>query len=266
MVTDESLLEQIAKVVEASSVPLAEMSMDDLASRLGMTRMTLYRRAGTRKAIMAALEGMGIDTQARPDVQERVVVATAALLRERPIAEITLERIAEEAECSLPALYARFGGRQGVLRAVIERYSPLLPVREVVESRIGEDTSLRHDVRLLYGTVINKLEPEAGTMRSLLAELLSDPGSDVAQAFRDWYIPQLTSVLIPVFARHMERGAIRPLPIPIVAQMFIGPMALHIGTRGFVINQMKFELPDADATVDLFTDLFCRAVGTGVED
>ena len=264
--TDKSLLDRIAKVVEMSSVPLAEMSMDELASLLGMTRMTLYRRAGTRQDIMAALERMGIDTRARPDVHERVVVATAALLRERPIAEITLERIAEEAGCSLPALYARFSGRQGVLRAVIERYSPLLPVREVAASGIGDTTSLRNDVRLLYGTVINKLQGETKVMRSLLAELLRDPGSDVAQAIRDWYIPQLTSVLIPIFARHMERGTMRPLPIPVVVQMFIGPMVLHIGTRAFVINQMEIELPDAEATVDLFTDLFCRAVGADVED
>ncbi|HYH12098.1 MAG TPA: TetR family transcriptional regulator, partial [Thermomicrobiales bacterium] len=219
---DRTLLKTIADLAKTNPVPLAELSMDDLASRLGVTRMTLYRRAGTRQEILAALEEMGIDTRERPDVFERVVLATAALLRERPLADLTLETIAGEAGCSLPALYARFGGRQGVLRAVIERYSPLLPVRNVVASEVDESTSLRHDVRLLYGTVFEKMRGEALVMRSLVAELLRDPESEVAEAFREWYLPQLTSVLIPIFTRHMEGGSMRRLPIPIAVQTFIG--------------------------------------------
>lgn len=266
MTTDTTLLLRIAEIAETSPVPIAELSMDELASRLGMTRMTLYRRAGTRQEIMAALETLGIDVRQEPDVHARVVEATSRLLRERPLAEVTLEAIAAAAGCSLPAIYARFGNRQGVLRAVIERYSPLVPVREAVAAEMSDEViDLRRDVRLLYGTVLPRLLQEWSMMRSLLAEVLRDPAGELGIALRNWYLPQVTAVLVPIFTRHMEHGTIRPLPIEIVVQSFMGPMALHAASRQVLIEVFGFQLPDIEETVDLFTDLFCRAVGTSSE-
>lgn len=102
-------------------------------------------------------------------------------------------------------------------------------------------------------------------MRSLLAEVLRDPAGELGIALRNWYLPQLTAVLVPIFTRHMEHGTIRPLPIEIVVQSFMGPMALHAASRQVLIEVFGFQLPDIEETVDLFTDLFCRAVGTSSE-
>jgi AcrR family transcriptional regulator len=263
MSIDRDLFDQLRHLVATSPEPVASLSMEQIASRLGMTRMTLYRKAGSRQDIVDALRAVGIDARRQPDVYERAVEATARLLREQPIADVTLERIAGAAGCSLPSLYARFGNREGILKAVIERYSPLIPVREAIASEVTrEPADLRHDVRLLYGTVLPRVLQEWPIIRSLLAEVLRDPGSDVGRAFREWYLPQVTAVLIPMFTRHIERGAIRPIPIPILVQMLIGPMGLHGATRPVLVNEFGFDLPNLDDTVELFTDMFCRAVGT----
>ena len=260
---EQELLNRLKGIAESSSVPLAEMSMDTLAAELGMTRMTLYRKAGPRQRIVEALDAIGIDARRHPDVHDRVVQATAELLRVQPLADITLETIATRARCSLPALYARFGNREGVLKAVIERYSPLLPVREASAVAMQSDSvDLRRDIRMLYGTVLPRVLEEWPMLRSLIAEVLRNPGSDVGRAFREWYLPQITAVLVPLFSRHLEHGTVRPLPLPVLVQMLIGPVALHGASRAIVTNELGIELPDVNETIDMFTDLFCRAVGT----
>lgn len=260
---DRQLLEQLSQLAAASPVPLADLSMEEMASALGMTRMTLYRKAGTRAQIVQALGEHGIDARRQPDVFDRVVVATATLLRERPIADMTLETIASHADCSLPALYARFGGREGVLKAVIERHSPLHPMKRVITTEMESETpDLRHDVKLLYRTVFTTLSREWPVVRSFLAELLRNPQSEVGHAVRDWYVPQASVTLLPLIEKHMEQGTMRRLPVPIVVQWLAAPMGLHVASRGFITNETELELPDIDTTIDLFTEMFCRAVGT----
>src|SRR5680860_543720 len=134
---EHGLLARLRDLAGSSATPLAAMSMNEIASALGMTRMTLYRKAGTRDQIVTALQGIGIDARRQPDVHERVVTATTALLRDRPIVELTLDLIASEAGCSVPAIHARFGGRQGVLIAVIERHSPLFTMKQLASTELG---------------------------------------------------------------------------------------------------------------------------------
>lgn len=262
---DQDLLEQLRRLSETSAVPLAEQSMDDIAGALGMARMTLYRKAGTRDQIVGALERIGVDARRQPDVFERVVAATVELLGEYPITELTLELIAGRASCSVPAIHARFGGRQGVIRAVIERHSPLLPVKEAVTHQMGGGThDLQHDIRLLYRTLFGHLEREWPVLRSFIAEVLGGAGTDVRSALRQWYLPQAQAVIVPFILKHIEQGTIRPLPVPIVVQMLVAPMGLHVASRQLVTNELGFALPDPDTTVDLFTEMFCRAVGTEI--
>ncbi len=258
----EELLDQLVAMSATAPVPLAEMSMEDIARRLGMTRMTLYRRAGTRDDIVAALRARGIDARRQPDVHERVIEATARLLREQPIALLTLEHIADAANCSLPAIYARFGNRDGVLRAVIERHSPLLPMLETIAINLeSPSVDLRRDIRSLYATLFRQVEREWRVIRSFLAELLRDPDSEVGQAVRDWYVPQVRDALVPLFQRHIDQGTMRPLPMPIVVPMFAAPMGAHVGIRGYIELETEFPLTDPQTTIDIFTDMFCRAVG-----
>jgi AcrR family transcriptional regulator len=265
MTIDRDLIDRIAKLAATSPTPIGSMSMSEIATQLGMARMTLYRRAGSREDIVAALLAEGIDARTAPDVQERVVEATAALLAQHPLAELTLERIAAEAECSLPAVYARFGNRVGILKAVVERYSPLIPVREAIAADMApDDPDLRHDIHLLYGTVLPRVLHERRLLQALLAEVLRDPANDIGRAFREWYLPQVTSVLMPLFARHIEAGTIRPLPLPILVHLLMGPLVLHAASRRVIVEEYGIELPDIDVTVDLLTDMFCRAVAAEI--
>lgn len=258
---DQDTLHRLADLARTGDTPLADRSMDDIARALGITRMTLYRRAGSRQNIVERLAELGIDTSGEPGTRERVIEATGDLLRERPLAELTLEVVAERARCSLPAIYAQFGNRQGVLKATFERYSPLPVVERLMTSgEVSPDTSLRHDVRAIYGAVFDQVAPRWPVLRAFIAEVLRDPGSDVGSLFREWYLPRVTEIIAPTLRRHAERGALRPLPTLLIAQEFVGPLMLHVATRAFLQDYIGLEPPDRDTTIDTLTDMFCRAV------
>jgi AcrR family transcriptional regulator len=258
---DQGLIDQLRELAERSSEPIATMSMEQIAAQLGMTRMTLYRRAGSRREIVDALAAAGIDVQREPQVRERVIEAVAALLRDRPIGDITLEAIAEEARCSLPAIYDQFGNRQGVLRATFERYSPLVTVERLVSGgAMSGEPDLERDVRQLYGAIFDQVAPRWPILRAFVAEVLRDPESEVGQLFQEWYAPRAMEAMMPVLIRHIEHGSFRPLPAPLIAQMFVGPFMMHIATRNRLMVALGGNVPDRDATIDAFTGMFCRAV------
>jgi AcrR family transcriptional regulator len=255
------VITRLSVIAERSERPIASMSMDEIAGALGMTRMTLYRRAGSRQQILAALEARGVDVSSEPMVRERVIHATAKLLRERPLAEITLEAIAERASCSLPAIYTQLGGRQGVLRATFERYSPLPGVERLVASgELDIDDDLRCEARSLYGVVFDQVTEGWPVLRAFVAEVLRDPGSEVGCLFREWYLPRVAGIIAPMLERHAARGAFRPLPTLLIAQAFAGPLVLHIASRGLLKESFGIEPPDRDTTIDALADMFCRAV------
>ena len=258
---DPQTLDALKTLARTSALPFGQMSMDQIAEALGMTRMTLYRKAGSRQRIVDALIEEGIDVRGEPQVRERVIAATVDLLRHRPISELTLDLVAERAGCSLPAIHARFGGRQGVLKSVFEQHSPLIPVEQLVSGDvIGQSSDLWHDVRMLYGTVFDLVTREWPLLRAFLAEVLRDPDSEVGSLFREWYVPRATGAIVPIFQRHLDQGTIRPLPLPLIVQMFVAPLGLHVSTRDYVTELLHVDLPDRERTVSLLTDMFCRAV------
>lgn len=258
---DRDLFDRIRELAIESPEPIGTMSMEQIASELGMTRVTLYRRAGSRKDIVEALEAAGIRAQGEPLVRERVIQAVAELLRERSVADLTLEVVAERAGCSLPAIYNQFGGRQGVLKAAFERYSPLVQVEQLVaEHRLTGDAALERDVRLLYGTIFDQVAPRWPMLRAFVAEVMRDPDSEVGMLFREWYLPRALEAIMPWVIRHVDAGSLRPIPIPLIVQEFVGPFMMHIATRNQLLAAYGSNIPDRDATIDTFTGMFCRAV------
>ena len=77
---------------EVAAVPL-----DEIARRVGISRATLYRRIGSRRALDEAVRAAGVDPGGRPEVRERAVTAAAAIVRERGFGALTLDAVAAAA-------------------------------------------------------------------------------------------------------------------------------------------------------------------------
>jgi AcrR family transcriptional regulator len=258
---DLDLVREIVRIAEERQVPVGLMPVEEIAGALGISRMTLYRRIGSRQALNDAIREMGIRTGEEPDARERAVQAAADLIRRDGIAALTVESVALKAHCALPTIYAQFGSRNGLLTAVFERHVPVLAVRDALgDVEPGDTDSLRGTVAGAYAVILDAIGNDRELFRALLAEALRDPSGEIDQFLVQGYVPAVAGHIVPWIERHIASGVIRRLPIVLVLHQFLAPVLLHTAARPLVGASGIFPLPSLAETCDLFAEMFVCAV------
>lgn len=56
-----------------------------------------------------------------PELVERIVTVTARIIDDHGIDQVTIRRVADEAQCSPTVIYQRFGNKDGLLHATIQQ-------------------------------------------------------------------------------------------------------------------------------------------------
>ena len=144
-------------MAERSGKDVADVPLATIAQAAGMSRSTLVRRLkGSRQALDEAVRATGVDPGGRP-VRVRAIEAGARLVSDRGLATVTLEAVAEAADCSVHSLYAIFGTRDELFAAIYERYSPL---RDVLRLSADPSAPLDHTVAEFYRMVAATLTRE----------------------------------------------------------------------------------------------------------
>lgn len=115
-------------------------------------------------------------------------------------------------------IYAVFGGRDELLRAVFERHSPLLDIEDFID---GEHTDLTATVRRPYGVIAENLSREPRIGPALLAEALARPHSPAVQNLVGRNVPRVLSSLVARLAGQIAAGRIRELPLPLLLQQLV---------------------------------------------
>jgi AcrR family transcriptional regulator len=241
-------------------VDVADVPAPVIARYAGVSRSTLLRRfGGSRAGLDEAVRASGVDPGGAPPVRARALDAAAAVITEEGLAAATFEAVAARAGCSLPSLYAIFGTRDGLLSAVFERYSPLVDI----EDFLSEDTAdLRATVHRLYGLIGEAFSREPRVAPAMFAEAIARPSSPVAHSLTTYTGPRVLAVIGGWLTDEIKAGRIVDLPIPILVQQLLAPMVIHMVLRPGEENLPGIDLPDLDATRDMFTTNFLRAVGT----
>ena len=234
-----------------------DVPLDDIARRAGVSRATLYRRIGSRATLDDAVRAAGVDPGGRPAVQERALTAAAALIAEEGLGMLTLEAIAARAECSLPALYDRFGNREGLLTAVFERYSPILRFEALLAA---PPPSFEDGVRGIYAAAFDAATAQPRLIGALVSEALARPDGPIARQIEGTYGRRALGVVGGWLTREIAAGRCRPLPLPLLIQLLMGPMILHAPTRGFVEGLTGQPLPSRETVIETMTGAYCRAV------
>lgn len=254
---------------------VADVPLTAIAVAAGISRSTLIRRiGGSRKALDEAVREAGFDPGGRPPVRERAIEAAAALIAEHGLSAVTLEAIASAAGCSLPSLHAAFGGRDGLLTAIFERYSPLLELEAImagrrapgeadpVEAESGEAEPVEETVRAVYRAFVRAFEHERQVLPALMADVFGRPGGPGRRVLAANF-PRLLASLGAWLLDQMRSGRFRQLPLPLAAQLLIGPMAIHMLSRPAFAPLFGPDFPTTAQAVDAFTEAFLRAVSPG---
>lgn len=253
------LITQVVAIANARDAAVADLSAEELARALGISRMTLYRRIGSRAALHEALRAAGHDPGERPGVRERAIEAAVGIIREGGLATLTLEAVAERAGCSLAAVYSQLGGRQGLMVALFERYSPLPAVEEAL--RTAPDT-LDGGVRAIYAALYDTIAREPALLRGMFSSLLLDPDGEVGRFCREWYLPRIFGTAGAWMQTQIERGRVRPLPFLILMQALVAPIGFHTATRFIAARNLGLASPPREEAIALLADAWCRAFGT----
>ena len=253
------LVDAAVRASDALGMDVADVPMASIAAQAGMSRSTLLRRlGGTRAALDDAVRAAGVDPGGIPPVRLRALSAAAALISESGLAAATLESVATRAECSVFSLHATFGGRDGLMRAVFERYSPVLDFEEFLATARGE---LPATVRAFYRVMAHALSREPRVVPALFAEMYARPDSPATRSLVEHAAPRMLGVLGGWLGAQVAEGRIRDLPIALLAQQLLSPMLFHLVTRPGIERTGIASLPEIDTVCDVFADTFVRAVG-----
>jgi hypothetical protein len=95
-----------------------------------------------------------------------------------------------------------------------------------------------------------------------LAEALARPDSPAIQNLLGHNAPRLLATLGGWLTNEVQAGRIRDLPLPLLIQQLVAPIAVHMLVRPAVPQLPGLELPDLETVCDTFTDAFLRAVTT----
>jgi AcrR family transcriptional regulator len=255
----DDLVQAALRAADALGKDVADVPVIAIAREAGVSRSTLIRRlGGSRAALDEAVRAAGVDPGGQAPVRTRALDAAAELVSGSGLAAATLDAIATRAHCSVHSLYVVFGGRDDLLRALFERHSPLLQIEDFFDD--GHD-DLPATVRRLYGLIARTLNREPRVAPALLAEALARPDSPAIQNLLGHNAPRLLATLGGWLSGEVQAGRIRDIPLPLLIQQLIAPIAVHLLVRPAVPQLPGLELPDLDTVCDVFTETFLRAVG-----
>lgn len=259
---DRELLQRIVRLAEDRRVPVGLLTIEEIAEALGISRMTLYRRIGSRQSLHEAIRGLGIATGEEPGAEERAIQAAADLIRQDGIASLTIESVALRAKCASPTIYTRFGSRNGLLTAVFERHVPILGVTDALRDvQPGDRDGFRRTISGVYRVILEAIGGDRELFRALLAEALRDPSGEIDQFLVSRYVPSVALYIVPWIQRHIASGVIRDLPTVLVLHQLLAPILLHTATRPLLQASRVLPLPSLDDTCDELAAMFVRAVG-----
>ncbi|MBW0019979.1 MAG: TetR/AcrR family transcriptional regulator [Mycobacterium sp.] len=254
------LIAAAVRAAEALDRDIAEVPVSAIAAEANISRSTLLRRlGGSRSSLDAAVRAAGIDLGGRPPVRLRALTAAAEVVSENGLAAATLEAIAERADCSVFSLHAAFGGRDELMRAVFDEFSPIRDIEEYLARAQGD---LHSTVHGFYRTVAYALNREPRVTPAVFAEAFSRPTSTAVQSLARYAVPRMFGTLGGWFDAEIRAGRIRDQPVIVLTQNLLGPILIHMLMRPAFPDVPGLTLPNVDEVCDAFAVNFIRAVAT----
>lgn len=232
--TQTAIDEQILRAAESLVGEVGEaFTMDQLVARAQVSRATLYRRVGSKEALLERLvRESGLPRDESQDMRTRILAAARRVIGRNGFLSSTMEQIADEARVGSATVYRHFGDKDTLVRAFVDGLSPRPAFAELV---VRPSADVRADLVMVVSKIVGFYYEHRDILRLVLW------GS---QAERD-YVERLRKgsdrardQLVAYFQAQQSAGRIRSTANPqelalaltamIVGFVSIGPV--HYGT------------------------------------
>jgi AcrR family transcriptional regulator len=258
---DPTIVHAAIAEAEETGIPVAELSLNRIALRAGLSRSTVYRRVRNRPALDEAVREAGGDPGTRLGVRERAIAAATATIMDDGLAALTVEGVARRVGCAVSSVHTTFGGREGLLTAVFECHAPLPAVEHQLMTDPERFADLEAGVRTIYTTVFDTVAGDTPVLEALFAEILAKPNGIGMQFFRDRILPRITAAVGGWLRDQIEAGECIDLPLSLLVPLLIAPISIHLLARPRLIAAGE-PVPDRQTVIDAMTSSFCGAVDT----
>jgi AcrR family transcriptional regulator len=121
---------------------------------------------------------MATQGERRAETRERLLAAAADLFAERGIEGSSVDAIAERAERTSGAIYDHFGGKPGILFALLEGWTDA--AAEVIGAEVAAATTLDSRLEVIWRNVVSPPKGDGGRWILLEHELWSYAARDEA--------------------------------------------------------------------------------------
>ncbi|MDP4511035.1 TetR/AcrR family transcriptional regulator [Nonomuraea turcica] len=253
---DKDLVDAALAAAEKQGKDVAEVPLRAIAAAAGISRSTLLRRlGGSRVRLDEAVRQAGVDPGGRPPVRERALAAAAELIGRDGLGAVTLEAVAAAAQCSPTSLHAIFGGRDGLLATMFDRY---VPVPDLEALATDPPERIEETVHAIYSALAEAFCREPRVLPAIFGDLFSRPDGTAARMLKA-NLPRMFASLGTLLTSQIQAGRLRPLPLPLLIQLMIGPMAGHMLLRPALQDALGDVLPPVEEVSRMFADAFIRA-------
>jgi len=128
--------------------PGHDFTMEQLAEESRFSRATLYRRVGSKEALLQRLvreRGLKIKALDGADIPTRILQAARIAFGKNGLARTTMEEIAAEAGLGVATLYRHFGDRESLIRAFMQQHTPQRAFAQIFQQSRGDiEADLTH--------------------------------------------------------------------------------------------------------------------------
>lgn len=254
-VVRERILHRARVVVALGGRP----TVADFAAAAGVSRASFYRAFRSREALLEAL-----NRPPEPAARERLLAAALEMVGAQSLASLSMDDLADRAGVSRATLYRLFPGKAALFTALVDAYSPLEPVVEILTAKQDEPPSvvIPEIAQTVFRTIHGGGEDRTGLLRALFFEV-SRMAPDTEEATRD-LVGKVVGLLAMYFTTQMAAGRLRRVHPLLALQMLIGPIFFHLMTRTTAQKVLGTEI-DGDLAMRELAEGWLRAMSTKEE-
>jgi AcrR family transcriptional regulator len=243
---------------------LAGLSMDELATKAGVSRATLFRLFGSQQNL---LQELGLAPP--PKLRGRILDTALELVGRHGLAELSMDELAAQAGVSRATLYRLFPGKEALFAELVRTFSPFEPIAAVLQTMGNRPPA--EVIPAVAQAMAAAMDGHMGLLLQLLFEVARHPDPDGGRATGDDAIQGLRT--LPLVAGYLDRqmaaGRLRRMDPVLAMQALAGPIVMHLLMRMSAASQSGAgrgaALPLEEA-VDQLVGIWLRAMTPGDGD